>query len=67
MPIVPLLIEGHEVWAYVDSGATFGILSVDDARRMGLAWEMGRRQMIVVAGGSFIPDPPPGVEGLAPN
>jgi predicted aspartyl protease len=67
MPIVPLLIEGHKVWAYVDSGATFSILSVDDARRMGLAWQTGRRQMIVVGDGSFIPGPPPEVEGLAPN
>jgi len=55
MPIVPLLIEGHKVWAYVDSGATFSILSVDDARRIGLAWQTGRRQMIVVGDGSFIP------------
>jgi hypothetical protein len=55
MPIVPVLIEGHKVWAYVDSGATFSILSVDDARRIGLAWETGRRQMIVVGDGSFIP------------
>ena len=67
MPIVPLLIEGHEVWAYVDSGATFSILTVDDARRMGLARQTGRRQTIVVGDGSFIPDPPPGVQGLAPN
>jgi hypothetical protein len=67
MPIVPLLIEGHEVWAYVDSGATFGILSVDDVRHIGLAWQTGRRRMIVVGDGSFIPDPPPGVQGLAPN
>jgi Aspartyl protease len=55
MPIVPLLIEGHKVWAYIDSGATFSILSVDDARRIGLAWQTGRRQMIVVGDGSFIP------------
>ena len=54
MPIVPVLIEDRKVWAYVDSGATFSILNVDDARRLGLDWEKGRRQMIVVADGSFI-------------
>lgn len=55
MPIIPVLIEGHKLWAFVDSGATFSIFSIDDARRIGLAWEKGRRQMIVVGDGSFIP------------
>jgi predicted aspartyl protease len=55
MPIVSVLIEDRKVWTYVDSGATFSILSADDARRLGLDWEKGRRQMIVVADGSFIP------------
>jgi hypothetical protein len=55
MPIIPILIEGHKLWAFVDSGATFSILSIDDARRLGIDWEKGRRQMIVVGDGSFIP------------
>jgi len=55
MPIIPVLIEGHKVWAFVDSGATFSIMSIDVARRIGIGWEKGRRQMIVVGDGSFIP------------
>ena len=56
MPIIPVLIKSHKLWAFVDSGATFSILSIDDARRMGIDWENGRRQMIVVGDGSFIPN-----------
>jgi hypothetical protein len=55
MPIIPVLIESYKVWTFVDSGATFSILSIDDARRIGIDWEKGRRQMIVVGDGSFIP------------
>jgi len=54
MPIIPILIENHKLWTFVDSGATFSILSIDDARRIGIDWEKGRRQMIVVGDGSFI-------------
>ena len=56
MPIIPILIEAHKLWAFVDSGATFSILSIDDAHRIGIDWEKGRRQMIVVGDGSFIPN-----------
>lgn len=55
MPIIPVLIEGHKLWAFVDSGATFSIMNVEEARRIGIEWENGRRQMIVVGDGSFIP------------
>jgi len=55
MPIIPILIEGYKLWVFVDSGATFSIMSVDDAKRIGVDWEKGRRQMIVVGDGSFIP------------
>ena len=55
MPIIPLLVEGRKLWAFVDSGATFSVLSIDDAKRIGIAWEKGRHQMIVVGDGSFIP------------
>ncbi len=55
MPIIPLLVENHKLWAFVDSGATFSIFSIDDARRIGLDWDKGRHQMIVVGDGSFIP------------
>ena len=55
MPIIPITIFAHKVWVFVDSGATFTILSIDDARRLGIDWEKGRPQMIVVGDGSFIP------------
>ena len=55
MPIIPLLVEGHKLWAFVDSGATFSKFSIDDARRIGIDWDKGRRQMIVVGDGSYIP------------
>ncbi len=55
MPIIPLLVEGHKLSAFVDSGATFSIFSIDDARRIGIDWDKGRRQMIVVGDGSYMP------------
>ena len=55
MPIVPLAIHGHKLWAFVDSGATFSLLKVDEAVRIGIDWQSGRRQMIVVGDGSSIP------------
>jgi hypothetical protein len=55
MPIIPIMILTHKLWAFVDSGAIFTLLSVDEARRLGIDWERGRRQLIVVGDGSFIP------------
>ena len=55
MPIVPITIQNHKVWVYVDSGATFSLVNAAEARDMGIDWESGRPQMIVVGDGSFIP------------
>lgn len=55
MPIIPVSINGHKLWVFVDSGATFSMLSVDEAVRLGIDWQSGRRQMIVVGDGSYIP------------
>ena len=55
MPIIPLTILAHKIWAFVDSGATFTLRRVDEAHRLGIDWNRGRRQMIVVGDGSFIP------------
>ena len=55
MPIIPVSINGHKLWVFVDSGATFSMLSVDEAERIGIDWQSGRRQMIVVGDGSYIP------------
>lgn len=55
MPIVPISINAHKIWAFVDSGATFSIMTVGEAARIGIDWQSGRRQMIVVGDGSYIP------------
>jgi hypothetical protein len=55
LPIIPITVLSHWVWVFVDSGAAFTILSTEDTGRMGIDWEKGRRQMVVVGDGSFIP------------
>lgn len=55
MPIIPVSINGHRLWVFVDSGATFTMLTVDEGERFGIDWQSGRRQMIVVGDGSYIP------------
>lgn len=55
MPIIPIAIQNHKVWVYVDSGATFSMINAAEAGDMGIDWRSGRRQMVVVGDGSFIP------------
>ena len=55
MPIIPITIQNHKVWVYVDSGATFSMIGAAEAGDMGINWQSGRRQMIVVGDGSYIP------------
>jgi hypothetical protein len=55
MPIIPITIQNHKVWVYVDSGATFSTISASEARDMGFEWQSDRQQMVVVGDGSFIP------------
>jgi hypothetical protein len=55
MPIIPVTILSHKVWVFVDSGATFTILNIDAAKRIGIDWQTGRTQMIVVGDRSYIP------------
>lgn len=55
MPIIPITILKHKVWAYVDSGATFSIFHADTANRLEIDIQTGKKQMIVVGDGSFIP------------
>src|SRR5215475_2731381 len=59
----PSLFDAHCTYLYpcaqalgfVDSGATFSMLTVDEAARIGIDWCTGRHQMIVVGDGSYIP------------
>ena len=55
MPIIPITIQNHKVWVYVDSGATFSMVGAAEAGDMGINWQSGRRQMVVVGDGSYIP------------
>ena len=55
MPIIPITIQNHKVWVFVDSGATFTLIAAAEASDMGIDWQRGQRQMIVVGDGSYIP------------
>ena len=55
MPIIPITIQDHKVWVYVDSGATFSMVGAAEAGDMGINWQSGRHQMVVVGDGSYIP------------
>ena len=55
MPMIPITLQDHKVWVYVDSGAAFSTISAAEAMDMAIDWSAGRRQMIVVGDGSFIP------------
>ena len=54
-PVVPIQVKAgrrwKRVWAYVDSGAAYSILSVAEARRLGLMKVKARRMAIATSGG----------------
>ena len=59
VPIVTPAIRYGERWhpleAYVDSGATYSVFTVQVADRLGLDYRSGRRLYVQVGDGSFIP------------
>lgn len=55
VPIIPVTISEHIFWVYVDSGATFSIINAREAEDVGIQWRDGKKQMIIVGDGSFIP------------
>jgi hypothetical protein len=55
LPIIPITVLNHWVWVFVDSGAAFTILNVDDVKGIGIDWQRGSPQMIMVGDGDFIP------------
>lgn len=58
-PIIPIHLQGPRgwvpIWGYVDSGASFSILSVQSADRLGLQMSRGLRMNVVVGDGGLIP------------
>jgi len=60
IPIIPIILYGSldlkiKTEAYVDSGATFSIFSIDIAKSLMLNLTNAREQFFVVGDGSFIP------------
>lgn len=59
VPMIPVKLklgdEWFERWAFVDSGATYSIFHPKELTGVGLEYKQGRRQMIIVGDGSFIP------------
>jgi len=54
MPMIPSTLQDHKVWVSVALEAAFMISAVE-AMDMAIDWSTGRRQMVVVGDGSFIP------------
>ena len=55
MPIIPVTIFDHIFWVYVDSGAVYSVINAKEAEDIGIQWQEGKKQMIIVGDGSFIP------------
>lgn len=59
VPMIPLRVKGkigwYDVWTFVDSGATCSIFEASEAERLRIKLEEGKKMMIVVGDGSFIP------------
>lgn len=59
VPIIPVQIQNRgewfELWAFVDTGATFSIFGAREAEGMGLDLSQALKRYIVVGYGSFIP------------
>ena len=57
-PIIPItVLSGHRwkrVWAYVDSGAAYSILTVSEAKRLGLLKIKARRLAVTTSGGRTV-------------
>jgi hypothetical protein len=58
-PVIPVEFRGrdrwHNLWVYVDSGASLSILHTYEARRLGVSLRGCRKFYIVVAGDRRIP------------
>lgn len=59
VPMIPVKFkcgdEWYERWAFVDSGATYSIFHPREFAGTGIEHGQGRKQMVIVGDGSFIP------------
>lgn len=59
VPYIPIEINNgnkwYSVWAFVDSGATYSVFEATDAKRLGIDLFKGKKRMVKVGDGSFIP------------
>ncbi|MBI3193149.1 MAG: retropepsin-like domain-containing protein [Ignavibacteriae bacterium] len=59
VPIIPIEIKQKNtwfrLWAFVDSGATYSLFSIEEAHTLGLDLHDAHKRYIVVGDGSFIP------------
>ena len=57
-PIIPLQVfsgkRWRRIWAYVDSGAAYSVLTQQDARRLGLLKIKARRLAVTTSGGQTL-------------
>jgi len=59
VPIIPVGIRGkdkwHELWVFVDTGATYSVFEAKEAERLQVDVYKGKKIMVIVGDGSFIP------------
>ena len=58
VPVIPVEIKGdrwHEIWGFVDSGATYTTLHSEEAHRLGIDPFSGEKIMVTVGDGGSIP------------
>ena len=59
VPLIPLNIKSkdkwYEIWAFVDSGATYSVFKAKEAERLDIDIYSGKEIMVIVGDGSFIP------------
>lgn len=58
-PIIKTIVKGEkdfeEIWAFVDSGATFSIFSFAEAEKLGINPKIAKKSFVMVGDGSYIP------------
>lgn len=58
VPVIPFEVKGdkwHEIWGFVDSGATYTTLHSEEGHRLGIDPFSGEKIMVTVGDGGSIP------------